>query len=339
MTPQREAGTLLEVSDLRVAVPIDGVLSEAVRGVELSVSRGEVLGIVGESGSGKSLTARALMRLAPPNARLSGTVLFAGRDVLRLRKRELRGLRSHGMAMVFQDPRASINPVLSCGTQLREILRVTRRMSNSTAQVEMLRLLQLVSIREPERVARAFPLELSGGMLQRVMIAMVLASDPELIIADEATTSLDVTIQAEILAILADLKRTRGLSMIFITHDLDLAAVICDRIAVMYAGQVVEEQSASGLFNAPRHPYTEALLAARPHVKRRQDRLAAIPGRPPSLGSLPGGCPFHPRCVRVMDVCASEQPTVREPHPGARARCHLVQPAATTTAGISGSAT
>jgi len=313
---------LLDVRELTIALPIDGVLTDVVRGVDLSVSRGEVLGIVGESGSGKSLTARALMRLAPERAQLGGAVLFKGNDVLRLNKAGLRAVRSGGMAMVYQDPRASINPVVSCGAQVREILCANRGFDSTRARVEVLRLLELVSIRDPERVARAFPMELSGGMLQRVLIAMALASNPELIIADEATTSLDVTVQAEIVAILADLRRDQGVGMIFITHDLELAAVICDRIAVMYAGRIVEQQDAAGLFEDPRHPYTVQLLAARPHVTHRQARLAAIPGRPPALAALPTGCPFHPRCSKATELCATDQPPVYTLAPGAYARCH-----------------
>ena len=322
MTQNHSNPELLDVRELTIALPIDGVLTDVVRGVDLSVSRGEVLGIVGESGSGKSLTARALMRLAPERAQLGGAVLFKGNDVLRLNKAGLRAVRSGGMAMVYQDPRASINPVVSCGAQVREILCANRGFDSTRARVEVLRLLELVSIRDPERVARAFPMELSGGMLQRVLIAMALASAPELIIADEATTSLDVTVQAEIVAILADLRRDQGVGMIFITHDLELAAVICDRIAVMYAGRIVEQQDAAGLFEDPRHPYTVQLLAARPHVTHRQARLAAIPGRPPALAALPTGCPFHPRCSKATELCATDQPPVYTLAPGAYARCH-----------------
>jgi oligopeptide/dipeptide ABC transporter ATP-binding protein len=313
---------LLEVQNLTITLPIDGVLTEVVRGVDLSLARGEVLGIVGESGSGKSLTARALMRLTPAGAQLGGAVLFKGNDVLTLDKAGLRAVRSGGIAMVYQDPRASINPVVSCGAQVREILRVGRGFRSARAQAEVVRLLELVSIRDPERVGRAFPMELSGGMLQRVLIAMALASDPELIIADEATTSLDVTVQAEILAILADLRREHGLGMLFITHDLELAAVICDRIAVMYGGRIVEHQDAPGLFENPRHPYTVQLLAARPHVSHRQARLAAIPGRPPALAALPTGCPFHPRCGKATELCVTAQPPVVMLEPGAYSRCH-----------------
>ena len=330
---------LLDVRDLTIALPIDGVLTDVVRGVDLSVSRGEILGIVGESGSGKSLTARALMRLAPEGAQLGGAVFFNGNDVLGLNKAGLRAVRSGGMAMVYQDPRASINPVVSCGAQVREILRVGRGFDSTRARAEVLRLLELVSIRDPERVARAFPMELSGGMLQRVLIAMALASAPELMIADEATTSLDVTVQAEIVAILAELRREQGLGMIFITHDLELAAVICDRIAVMYAGRIVEQQHAAGLFEDPRHPYTVQLLAARPHVTHRQTRLAAIPGRPPALAALPAGCPFHPRCSKTTELCATAEPPVCTLAPGAYARCHYAvastQPYAATDKAVS----
>ncbi len=318
MTP-----TLLEVRDLRTDLQVEGRLVPVVRGVDLSVERGECVGLVGESGSGKSITARSIMRLLPRGAQVRGQVLLNGSDVLSLSTAWLRRARAEDMAMVFQDPRASVDPVLRCGAQIIEVLRINRGLDRKAAYARASELLAQMSIGDPERVMRAYPTELSGGMLQRVLIAMALAGEPSLLIADEATTSLDVTVQADIVTILNDLRRATQVGMIFITHDLELAATICDRILVMYAGCVVEEQPTSSLFSEPRHPYTALLLAARPELARRQDRLAAIPGRPPALTDLPTGCPFHPRCPLAIDRCSTEAPARHRLTPHGFAACHL----------------
>jgi peptide/nickel transport system ATP-binding protein len=313
---------LLEVRDLRTELPVEGRMLPVVRGVGFSVARGEVLGVVGESGSGKSITARSIMRLLPMGTRVQGEVLLDGVDVLTLEAAALRRARAHEMAMIFQDPRASINPVKTCGAQIVEVLRVDRGLDRTAARARALELLELVSISDPERVLRAYPAELSGGMLQRVLIAIALAIEPALIIADEATTSLDVTVQADILGILDALRREGRIGLVFITHDLELAAAICDRIVVMYAGRIVEQQPAAALFASPRHPYTARLLAARPDIGRRQERLHAIPGRPPALGEIPAGCPFHPRCPLAIEQCIAEAPPTRPIQPDGSAACH-----------------
>jgi peptide/nickel transport system ATP-binding protein len=316
------SGPLLEVRDLRVDLPVEGRLLPVLRGVGLSLARGEVLGVVGESGSGKSITARSIMRLLPAGASVRGEVLLDGVEVLALGAAALRRARARDMAMVFQDPRASINPVKTCGAQITEVLRVNRGMDGAAARARALELLELVSISDPERVVRAYPAELSGGMLQRVLIAIALAIEPALIIADEATTSLDVTVQADILAILDGLRREHRIGLMFITHDLELAAAICDRIVVMYAGRIAEEQPAAALFAHPRHPYTARLLAARPTIDARHERLHAIPGRPPALGDIPAGCSFHPRCPLAIERCAAETPLARPTESGGFATCH-----------------
>jgi len=313
---------LLEVRDLRTDLPVEGRMLPVVRGVTLTVARGEVLGVVGESGSGKSVTARSIMRLLPSGTRVQGEVLLGGVDVLTLDAAALRRVRAREMAMIFQDPRASINPVKTCGAQIMEVLRVDRGLDRDAARARALELLEQVSISDPARVMDAYPTELSGGMLQRVLIAIALAVEPALMIADEATTSLDVTVQADILAILERLRSEEQIGLVFITHDLELAAALCDRIVVMYAGRVVEEQPTAALFAAPRHPYTARLLAARPDIRARQERLQAIPGRPPALGEIPAGCPFHPRCPLAIETCVTEQPAARPIDPEGHAACH-----------------
>jgi peptide/nickel transport system ATP-binding protein len=318
---------LLEVRDLRVALPIEGALQPVLRGVDLVVGRGEVLALVGESGSGKSVTARSIMRLLPNGATLVGDVTLDGMNLLGLTSRELRRVRARKVAMIFQDPRASINPVRSCGAQIMEVLRVGQGMSAKPARVRAAELLEMVSISDAQRVLNAYPFELSGGMLQRVLIAIALAAKPDLIIADEATTSLDVTVQADIVGILDGLRKTSGIGLLFITHDLELAAAISDRIAVMYAGRIVEEQVTGALFSRPRHPYSAGLLAARPEIHARQIRLKAIPGSPPGLSEIPLGCPFHPRCSIALGSCATEWPVARRLDSQVLVACHRAEEA------------
>jgi oligopeptide/dipeptide ABC transporter ATP-binding protein len=313
---------LLEVRNLRAELSADGHSNPVLRGVELTVAAGEVVGLVGESGSGKSMTARAIMRLLPAHVALSGLVMLDGVDILTLDRRALRRIRASEVAMIFQDPRASANPVVKCGAQIREVLTLARGLDTAHAQARAIELLAAVSIQDPQRVLDSYPFELSGGMLQRVMIALALAVEPNLLIADEATTSLDVTVQADILGILDDLRRERQIGMIFITHDLALASAVCDRILVMYAGEIVEQRNAEALFAAPAHPYTARLLASRPDVEKRQPRLAAIAGRPPAPGELPGGCAFHPRCPLAIGRCKTDPPQLTAMHPVGSVACH-----------------
>jgi oligopeptide/dipeptide ABC transporter ATP-binding protein len=316
--------TLLELQSVTTELLIGGRHHPVVRDVSFAIGRAEVLGLVGESGSGKSMTARTILRLLPSGARTQGRVLFDGLDLLAEPARALRAIRARRVAMIFQDPRAHIDPLWTAGDHLGEGLRVHGGLSRQDARRRALELLADVGIDDGERVLRAYPGELSGGMLQRVMIAGALAGEPELLIADEPTTALDVTIQAEIVAIFDALRRERELAMLFITHDLELASAICDRVIVMYAGRVMEEQPTEGLFSAPAHPYTVGLLAARPSIEARSDRLAVIPGRPPTPIETPTGCPFHPRCPFVVDACTGEVPPLRRIDPGVSSACRRV---------------
>jgi oligopeptide/dipeptide ABC transporter ATP-binding protein len=311
---------LLEVSGLTVRLPVAGELRAVLRDVSLGLRTGESLGLVGESGSGKSMTARAIDRLLPTGARTSGTIAFDGSEVSSLSGAALRRYRQQ-VAMVFQDPRAHVNPVRRVGDFLTEVLRTNLGVGADSARRQAIEMLDQVGIDHPERRLRQYPHELSGGMLQRVMIASTLLTRPRLLLADEPTTALDVTTQAEVMAILDELRRQFGLAMIFITHDLDLAAAVCDRTAVMYAGQIVEVRESQRLHDDPLHPYTAALAAARPDIGRTADRLVAIPGRPLSAFEAPADeCAFTARCPHVADICHSALPELREIDTGA-SRC------------------
>jgi oligopeptide/dipeptide ABC transporter ATP-binding protein len=303
--------TLLELRDLRLALPVGGSVKPVIRGVSLQIRAGEAVGLVGESGAGKSMTARAVLRLLPPGAQVSGSIRFDGADVLDMDRAALRTFRGSGAAMIFQDPRAHTNPVRTIGDFLTEGLRYLGG-SKAAARAEALRLLDEVRVADGPRRLRQYPHELSGGMLQRVMIAAALASGPRLLLADEPTTALDVTTQAEVMAILADLRRERGLSMLFITHDLELAGAVCDRTCVMYAGQVVETRSADILHADPLHPYSAALVQARPDTTSTVARLVAIPGRPLSAFEAPSGCRFAPRCRHATDSCTANEQRITE---------------------------
>lgn len=317
--------SILELRSVTTEVEIQGRHWPVVRDVSFTIGHGEVVGIVGESGSGKSMTARTILRLLPPGARTSGQVLLEGADVLALGKKALREVRAKRIAMIFQDPRAHIDPLWTSGDHLTEGLRVNTGLSRAAAKARGRELLADVGIVDGERVLRAHPGELSGGMLQRVMIASALAADPELLIADEPTTALDVTIQAEIVAIFDSLRRERDLATLFITHDLELASAICDRVLVMYGGRIMEEQPTSALFAGPLHPYTAGLLEARPTLDARHERLAVIPGRPPTPVDAPRGCPFHPRCSFAEDACAAEMPPLRRHGPAALSACRRTE--------------
>ncbi len=311
---------LLEVAGLTVRLDVDGTRKAALRDVSFEVRPGEALGLVGESGSGKSMTARAIDRLLPPGAQVDGTITFDGQDVGALSGAELRAYRQQ-VAMVFQDPRAHVNPVRRIGDFMTEALRTNRDLPAGEARRRAITMLGQVGIEDGQRRLRQYPHELSGGMLQRVMIAAALLTGPRLLLADEPTTALDVTTQSEIAAILDDLRRDYGLAMLFITHDLELAAAICDRTAVMYAGQIVEVRSSARLHSDPLHPYTAALAAARPDIAVTAGRLRAIPGRPLSAFEAPAGeCAFAPRCAHVQDVCRSTRPPLIELADG-QSRC------------------
>ena len=314
-------GSLLELRSVTTELEIQGRHWPVVKDVSLSMAPGEVVGLVGESGSGKSITARTILNLLPPKARVSGQVLLDGVDLTALSRRGLQQVRAKRISMIFQDPRAHIDPLWTSGDHLMEGLRVNGGLSRSDARAKALELLSDVGIVDGERVLRAYPGALSGGMLQRVMIAGALAADPELLIADEPTTALDVTIQAEIVAIFDALRRERNVAMLFISHDLELASALCDRVLVMYAGRILEEQPTASLFGSPMHPYTAGLLEARPVLDARQERLSVIPGRPPTPVETPQGCPFNPRCSFVQEACLVEAPPLRRVEPNAYSAC------------------
>jgi oligopeptide/dipeptide ABC transporter ATP-binding protein len=303
------SGPLLAVEDLRVEIPTRRGTVHAVRGVSFQVRAGETFALVGESGSGKTMTCRAIVRLVHPPGRIThGRVVFDGRDLARLSERELADVRGHGVIMVFQDPMTALNPVLTVERQITEALPAGR--NRDSRRVRAVEILRHVGIPDPERRLGAYPHELSGGQRQRVMLAIALAREPKLLLADEPTTALDVTIQAQILRLLVTLQRELGMALILVTHDLGVVYQAVDRVAVMYAGEVVELATTAELFARPRHPYTIGLIQSVPSVERR-GRLVPIPGSPPDLTSLGQGCPFAPRCAWVADECrAGDVPLV-----------------------------
>ena len=311
----------LEIENLIVEFPSTAGPLRAVDGLSLTVEQGEVLGIVGESGSGKSLAMLALMGLVPfPGEVSAGRLTFDGHDLLAVSAAERRRLAGKDMAMIFQEPATSLNPCFTVGFQIEETLRVHEKMDRKQARRRAVELLGQVGIPAPENRLDAYPHQLSGGMNQRVMIAMAIACNPKLLIADEPTTALDVTIQAQILDLLLALQRERGMALILITHNMAVVAEVAQRVTVMYSGQVMEERSAAGLFGAPQHPYTAALLAARPESSTG-GRLATIPGTVPSLHERPRGCLFSPRCAYATPRAIAERPELR-PWMGGAVRCH-----------------
>jgi oligopeptide/dipeptide ABC transporter ATP-binding protein len=307
------ASPLLNVTNLHVVfyTPIGDV--PAVRGVSFTLAHGEMLGLVGETGCGKSVTGRAIMRLVdPPGEITQGEILFDGRDVVKLDERALRTLRGREMGLIFQNPGAALNPLFTIGQQLEAVIRQHTGERGRHLHERAAAILEDVGLPDPKRALRTYPHQFSGGMQQRAMIAIALSSNPRLLIADEPTTALDVTIQAQILDLLQHLRETRGISIILITHDLGIVAETCNRVIVLYAGQVVEEATVGQLFQSPAHPYTQALLAANPYQQPRKQPLKAISGTVPNPALLPAGCPFAARCPHVMEICrVSAPPFVR----------------------------
>ena len=312
---------LLEVRDLRVGYPGPDGMVEVVRGVSFSLDAGEALGLVGESGSGKSQTALAILRLLkPPGRILGGQVLFEGQDLVRLDARAMAGLRGAGLSVVFQDAMAALNPAFTIGTQLVDVVRAHRGGSRAAARDAAVQALEQVGIRDAGGRLGAYPHEFSGGMRQRVLIAMAIACRPRLLIADEPTTALDVTVQAGIVRLLAELQRELGLALLFITHNLDLMATLCGRAVVLYGGMVMEEAPVQALFARPLQPYTAALLRCVPRLSDPPGRMGVIEGSPPVAGRLGPGCPFEPRCPERLGPCARERPVDRAV-PGGRVAC------------------
>jgi oligopeptide/dipeptide ABC transporter ATP-binding protein len=328
--PKKERGDrpLLEVRGLRTSFQTrDGVV-KAVDGIDFHVDRGEIMGLVGESGCGKSVTSLSIMRLVGrPGTIDAGEVIFDGRDLLKLKPDEMRKLRGDRLSMIFQQPQSSLNPVWDVGTQIAEVLQLHRNMKRGPARARALELLRMVGIPDPERRLKEYPHEMSGGMAQRVMIAMALACEPELLIADEPTTALDVTIQAQILDLMRNLREQTGTAIILITHDLGVVAEMADRVAVMYAGEIVEQTDVTTLFRQPRHPYTRGLIASIPVVGDVRESLSVIPGNVPNLIDLPKGCRFAPRCAsRVAEdnaMAIDVHPGLHPLEPGHEVRCWL----------------
>lgn len=317
--------TVLRVEDLRTHFFTRSGVVKAVDGVSFSVGRGETLGIVGESGSGKSVTALSILRMvaAPAGKIVGGRILLRGDDLLEKSEKEMVKIRGARISMILQDPMTSLDPLFTIGDQLAEPVRIHQRDSAASVQARVEEMLRLVRIPAPERRVHDYPHQMSGGMRQRIVGAIALACQPELLIADEPTTSLDVTIQLQFLALLKDVQRQLDLAMIIITHDFGIVARICHRVAVMYAGRIVEAADVRTLFRNPAHPYTVALLQSLPRLGAEAGRLFTIGGQPPDLRHLPPGCSFAPRCIRAMDICGREYPPQRDVGEHHLVSCHL----------------
>jgi oligopeptide/dipeptide ABC transporter ATP-binding protein len=317
--------TLLEIKDLAVQFFTYQGTVRALEGVSLTVQQGEILGLVGETGCGKSVLARCVLRLIadPPGKITAGEIRFKGRDLLKLGRREIRQIRGNEISMIFQEPMSSLNPVFTVGNQMMEVVILHQRVGRDEARRICVDMLRQVKMPDPEQVLAKYPHELSGGMRQRAMIAMELACRPDLLLADEPTTALDVTVQAQVLSILEELTRQSGAAVLFISHDLGVIAQLCDRVAVMYAGHIAEIAPVAELFASPLHPYTSGLLQAIPRIDEGKAALKVIPGAVPGLIDPPRGCRFHPRCGQRLAPCDREVPAFLEPAPGHRVACHL----------------
>ena len=316
---------LLDVHDLKVEFRTRDGIARAVNGVSFGVDAGETLAVLGESGSGKSVTAQAVMGIldSPPGRITAGKVLFQGRDLLRLNEDERRRVRGAEMAMIFQDALSSLNPVLTVGDQLGEMFVVHRGMSRKDARAKAVELMDQVRIPGARERVKQYPHQFSGGMRQRIMIAMAIALEPALIIADEPTTALDVTVQAQVMDLLAELRREYKMALVLITHDLGVVADVADRIAVMYAGRIVESAPVQDIYKAPAHPYTRGLLESVPRLDLKGRELTAISGLPPNLTRIPPGCAFHPRCPMARDVCRTDEPPLYPVSETRGSACHF----------------
>jgi len=325
MTAPRPDVNILELEDLKVWFRTRAGDVRAVDGVTLTIAPGEVVGLVGESGSGKSVTARSVMRLVamPPGRFAGGAIRFHGEDLLAFSERQMEDLRGGKIAMIFQDPMTFLNPLYTVGDQVSEAILRHQRVDRKTARKMVVDLFRTVGIPNSEERFDAYPHQLSGGLRQRVMIAMALSSRPELLIADEPTTALDVTIQAQILGLLRQLQRETGMSVLLITHDLGVVAEMCDHVAVMYAGQIVEQAPVDTLFDDPQHPYTAGLMAAIPRADEADVAPQPIEGSPPDMARPPSGCRFHPRCPYRQEICVTDAPALCEIAPNRRSACHF----------------
>ena len=324
MTEKNKKAPLLEIQDLRVLFPVHKKWLPAVDGVNLSIRPGEITGVVGESGSGKSVMSQSILRLRDHDTavKYEGEILFEGENLLKKPLDQMRGIRGEQISIIFQDPLNSLSPVHTVGMQLSEILMLHKSMTKQEARERVVQMLEMTGISNPENCIRKYPYELSGGMQQRVMIAMALACEPKLLIADEPTTALDVTIQEQILHLIRDLNEKLGMSVLFITHDMGAVAQLCHSVKVMYLGQVVESASTERLFETPLHPYTRGLLACIPHLQvERGKSLPVIPGTVPPLSKIPQGCHFCTRCEYKDERCEKEQPPLVEAEPGHLVKC------------------
>jgi peptide/nickel transport system ATP-binding protein len=318
---------LLEITNLKTHFFVDNRQIPAVNGVELYINEGETLGIVGESGCGKSVTSLSVMGLLEhtPGRVVDGSIRFKGKDLLSLSENKMREVRGNEIAMIFQEPMTSLNPVYKIGEQIGEAVKLHLKYDKKKAREHVIKMLKLVGIPRAEEIIDEFPHQLSGGMRQRVMIAMAMACDPTLLIADEPTTALDVTIQAQILELMKKLKKEKGTAIMLITHDLGVVAEMCDRVVVMYAGKVVEEADVIEIFENPKHPYTKGLLNSIPKLGQKTGRLESIPGNVPTPVNMPKGCKFAPRCSQVMDICNEKDPDLLQIEEGHQCRCFLYQ--------------
>ncbi|MFW6250503.1 MAG: ABC transporter ATP-binding protein [Alkalispirochaetaceae bacterium] len=318
-------GSLVEIRNLETSFKTEGGSVRAVDDVSLTIESGEVVGLVGESGCGKTATSLSILQLlpTPPASIDGGEIWFDGRDLLKITPEALRRIRGNEIAMIFQEPMTSLNPVFTIGNQLIEAIELHQRLSGRAARERAIEMLRLVGIPRAEEVIDEYPHRFSGGMRQRAMIAMALSCNPKLLIADEPTTALDVTIQAQILELMQELKERIDTAILFITHDLSVIAEMADRVVVMYAGKVVEEADVKTLFHNPAHPYTQGLIGSRPTIEGEQERLLYIPGNVPNPLEMPGGCPFHPRCPHAMSICVNEMPGPRTLEGGQTVRCWL----------------
>lgn len=318
---------ILDVRDLQVEFQTPHGTVRAIDGVSFAVRAGETLGILGESGSGKSVSAAAVMGLipSPPGRIVGGTVRYKGRDLTRISARDMRQVQGGGISMVFQDAITSLNPGLTVGFQIAEALRVKQGLSRGDARRKAISLMERVQIASPDRRVDEYPHQFSGGMSQRVMIAMALALDPDVLIADEPTTALDVTVQAQIMDLLRDLQRETGMSIILITHDIGVAAEMADRLAIMYAGRIVEAGPMQSILRHPSHPYTVGLMNSVPRLEHKFQKLEQIDGAPPVMTAVPKGCAFHPRCRMAADICRNDRPETRAIEPTHSSACHFAK--------------
>ena len=320
------AEVLISVKGLKTNFYTYTGVVKALDGIDLDINKGETLGLVGETGCGKSVTALSIIRLIqwPPGRIDEGSIMFDGKDLLKLPENEMRKIRGNMISMIFQEPMNSFNPVFTIGDQIVEVIVLHQKKDKKAARLQAIEMLKFTGIPAPERVAKSYPHELSGGMLQRSMIAMALACQPRLLIADEPTTALDVTIEAQILDLMKNLKSSSGASILMITHDLGIIAEMCDRVGVMYAGNIVEMADVRTIFHEPSHPYTNGLICAIPNLSTKQcSRLETIPGNVPNLIFPPPGCRFHPRCSKAMDICKREKPGVYKLGEGHYVSCFL----------------